>query len=336
MLKKLIKNIFSFFDKKLDMTDKERELIRQEFKRLNYPKDLQTAHESYKVILDVGWKVYKDHVGTNTTVMGQDAHLLYQMVLLKSISIQSLAEGKGYQNDLDPAMALLGDTIDVFGIWNLVRSQFESVCTFNHIYLFPTDQKQKELLYDLWQVAGLKYRQRFAINLEGEENIKKAATELKDIEFLTNRICNSPAFTSIHVDEQTKIKNAVKGKDFQWYFDGSRVKQGAWHQLCKNMGTNDLFDNMYTYLSLSTHPSSVSIFQFKDLYKNKDHVQVTMFALSISKALISFLIRDYCTYFAECRKTFDNLPIVDQLLVNFYNSTFREKKYQINDIGHYI
>jgi hypothetical protein len=315
------------------MTPEEKAYNRSEYQRLIIPKDLSTAHESYMAVVDTAFKIMHDQFGKNITVMGNDGQLLFQMVLLKSLSIQSMAEGRSYQNAIEGKMALTPDTIDVFGIWNIVRSQFESVCTYNHIYIRPTDDNECEMLYDLWQVVGLKYRQRFSMQLIGEENKKKAAAELQDIADLTNRIKDNVFYKSLQISEQQKILNAIKDKTFQIYFDAGRAKKCAWHELCKNMGTNDLFEELYTFLSLNTHPSHVSIFQFQNLYKGKEHLRMTIFAMSISKVLVSFFIRDFCVYFPEAKESFESCPAINQILVNSYNRMFKDDSYQINDIG---
>ena len=98
-----------------------------------------------------------------------------------------------------------------------------------------------------------------------------------------------------------------------------------------NAGANQLLDGQYTSLSLNTHPSNVSVFQFKDMYSNKTDLPTMILDIKLSKWLVSLFISDYCYYFEDAKETFNKLPIMTQILINWYNTMFRNESYMINN-----
>ncbi|MGZ5282740.1 MAG: hypothetical protein ACXWEY_10740, partial [Bacteroidia bacterium] len=57
----------------------------------------------------------------------------------------------------------------------------------------------------------------------------------------------------------------------------------------------------------------------------------SFFAMSVSGLLMSFLIRNFCSHFPELKTVFEKQLIINQILINFLNKTFRGKDYVINN-----
>ena len=104
-----------------------------------------------------------------------------------------------------------------------------------------------------------------------------------------------------------------------------------WHEMLSNAGSANLLNGQYSFLSLNTHPSNVSVFQFKDMYSGKNDLPNSLLIIKLSKWLISFFIADYCYYFDDAKETFNKLPLMTQIIINQYNALFRAEKYRINE-----
>lgn len=107
-----------------------------------------------------------------------------------------------------------------------------------------------------------------------------------------------------------------------------------WHELVDKMGIKEgLLGNIYTYFSLYSHPSNVSVFQFADMFKKGDEsfLELTNFNLKLAFFLFSIFIADYINLFPNVLETFNSLDIRDQIVINFYNTVARNESFSIND-----
>lgn len=306
----------------------EKEYLRQEFLRLFYPEDLKTVVESYKLVTDAAFQIVsKQKNKVLKSPEDIDAGHLFQMTILKNLTLLKLTESLNYHNNIgDFKMSNLHDP---FALASIVRTQYEAFCNFNNIYRFSKSAEEKSFKYNLWVLSGLKYRQNFpAVQ---KENIEKKESEKKQIIELTEAIKASLIYKNLNLDSKENIDKAIKWKKWQVVLDGQNARSIAWHEMMTNAGATDLLNGQYTSLSLNTHPSNVSVFQFKDLYSEANDLPKSILTIKLSKWLISFLIADYCYYFNNSKSSFNELPLMTQIIINQYNSMFRTEKYIIND-----
>lgn len=92
-----------------------------------------------------------------------------------------------------------------------------------------------------------------------------------------------------------------------------------------------LFDNLYTYFSLYSHPSNVSVFQFDDLFKDADdnYLMMTNFNIKTILSFIGVFIADYINFFPDVAKVFNNLSLEEQFTIDFHNMFGRNESYSI-------
>lgn len=310
-----------------------KEELRKEFTRLLIPQDLNNAIESHKLITDVGFTVLLKHGNEcSDTDWNHDANLLFQMAILKSLSLQQLSLPINYINEIDNST--LKNAYDPFAMFAIIRTQYEAFCNFNNIYLFSKSIDEIQLKYYMWVLSGLNYRQRF--KTESEDTKKKKETEARQIEELINKVKANNCFLQLNEQSQKNILDCIKKRDWQIKVEGVNASKIAWHEMMTNAGTSDKLESHYSLLSLNTHPSNVSVFQFGTMYiQNMQEPTVTM-ALQLSIIYTSMLIRDYIVYFDLCEKIFNKLPLLPQMLINSCNALFRDEEYRLNDTNNML
>lgn len=309
-----------------------KEQLISEFLRLLRPEDLLTMVESHTIITDVGFATLMHHgkFGTNSS-WDHDANLLFQMTILKSLSLIKHTTPLNHVNSIDGSK--LNNVFDPFSMHNIVRAQYEAVCNFNNIFIQSKNENELKLKYLLWVVSGLNYRQRFKVI--AAEHQQKQQDELKQIGELTAEITSNPCFIQLDPQSQKNIYDGIKKRDWQFKIDRNKANKIAWHEMMTNAGANDMLEGQYASLSLNTHPSNVSVFQFGSMYTGGMQVFNTRMAVQLSKIFTALLIRDYVTYF-KLNKHFDSLPHIPQMLVNSYNTMFREESFKLNDINNIL
>ena len=308
--------------------------LRYEYKRLLGPDNLMEMIEGHKLISDVGFTILYNHgqEGGKASVWDHDGNILYQMTILKSLSLQQLSQSVNYLNDIDGSS--LKNTYDPFGMYNLVRAQYEAFCNFNNIFIQSKTEDELKLKYYLWVISGLNYRQRFKV--ESDWAKKKKESEAIDIAEVNKTIHENNCYKQLEEQSQKNIQDCIKKRDWQVKIEGNKASKIAWHEMMTNAGTNDMLEGQYSQLSLATHPSNVSVFQFGSMYVENQQEFNAKMALQLSKTLMAMFIRDYVMYFKLQNKYFDKLPLIPQMLINSYNKMFRSNNYRINDINNLL
>lgn len=310
----------------------DKESLRIECQRLFMPQTLQEQTELLEVYAELYFNiVFHHHKDETDNEMDEEAKIILQMMMTKILHLKNTINGIVYKNRSGES---LNQIIDPTIVAPMIRNIFETTGMFNLIYRNPKNIEQKRLLYSLWVSAGLKYRQKFESHIHTLENKEKVQSEKEQIQNIKNAIVNSEIFKSLDEKNQRKILTKLKEKDYLIEIDDKNVNFLNWHDLVRVMGIKErILENIYTYFSLYTHPSNVSVFQYRDMFLTGDEAYkgLTIFNLRIAYFMFSVFIADYIQLFPQILETFNKLPIRDQIIINFQNTLCRNYDYSIND-----
>lgn len=314
----------------MSMEKFDKEHYRRLIWALTVSKNFRNEIAAYKRILDSSMKILFDHKkNSKLTEVDNDGHLLIQILLLKSMSLIKLTTGIRYRNDLNGTN--LNDIYDPFGMGNLVRSQYEAFCNFNNIYIQSKNQDEIYFKYYLWVLGGLNSRQRFLA--KSPNAIEQRKMEAEIIEQYLDLLHKNSSYIGLTERAKSNIERCIGKREWQIKIIGDNAYKIAWHEMFSNAGVKH-YDEQYNYLSSLSHPSNLSVIEFKQMYEGSNPEERADFQkmrvmLNTSKTIMSFLLRDYITYF-KLHSHFDQLPIIDQMLVNANNRTFRGEEYVLN------
>lgn len=312
------------------MSDKE--ILRAECLRLFGCETLQDSFELIDVYIELLFQIIqKHHEEPVYTHADADAKMVVQMIMPKALSLRNVVNGISYQAK---GGGSLNRIIDPTIVACLIRNLFETVAMFNLIYRNTKSPDEKRIIYCLWVHAGLQYRQRFESAITTDEHQHKLEEEKKALENLVQIIEGTELYNKLDENNQNKIKTRLKQKEYLMRFDDKEVVFLHWQELTNVMQIhNGMFDNIYTYFSLYSHPSNVSVFQFADLFKlgNEEFSRMTNFNLKYFFTLTSIFIADYIKLFPTVQATFDSMNIRDQIAINFHNTLFRGHDFSINN-----
>ncbi|CAN5681868.1 hypothetical protein BH10BAC3_BH10BAC3_41700 [soil metagenome] len=309
----------------------EQEQLRFEYQRLSLPKSLKDAQEMLDIFCRFFLKIMHNHHRTPyKNEQENECRIIAQMLLSKTHSIKKLTEGVEFD---EKEGVRLNNVMDPTPISCLVRNIYETVCMFNLIFLNTPLGDEKKIVYNLWCIAGLKYRERFHSVITKKENTIKQQDEAKKISELTNEIHDTLLYQSMDDKNKKKIDDKIKGKDFLITFIGSEVIYQNWQSLSSILGLKEIVrNNIYTYFSLYSHPSYVSVFQFRDMFETSENSEgLAIFNLQYLFFLLGAFIADYLITFPEAVVIFNEIRLIDQIMINTYNSFARGLEYSIND-----
>ncbi|MBK9726502.1 MAG: hypothetical protein IPO86_00125 [Saprospiraceae bacterium] len=306
----------------------------EECKRLSLCSSLEDSQETLDVFIDCIYQLilnhHKDKLNNPTE---EEAKLVLQMIFSKLCHIRKLIDGVDYVKN---GKFYLKKLVDPTIIACLIRNLYETVCAFHVIFISPKNNDEHIIIYKLWVIAGQSFRQRFASNVQSSTSQSKLDEELKQIQQFKIDIENNNKYKLLNPADKDKIQIKIKSKDYKIWFDGNEVKFLDWKDIPELMSCKgSYFENMYTYFSLYSHPSFVSVYQFADLFDkdNKDFLMMTTFNLKFAFIITSIFLADYLKLFPTNLSAFEKMDIRDQFVINFFNKNIRGDAFSINDVN---
>lgn len=306
--------------------------LREQYLRLSHPDSIEDCIEALNRYCNFFLTAIKNHqTENNTTAQEIEAKLILQMMMTKALHIKSAITGV----EFDTKKGIkLNKIIDPTIIASLIRNVYEMAAMFNLIYRTNKAGDERDIVYKLWVISGLKYRQRFSVHITTPENEAKRKLEEQNIKDHVIEIEATQLYKSLSEKDKAKINRLIDDKDYLMRFEGNSVKVLHWQALIETMDCKqDFFQRIYTYFSLYSHPSNVSVFQFRDMFMadKNSFVSTTTFNMQYVFMLLSIFIADYINLFPQVLKTFNNLDLMDQLIINANNIFARDYPYSIND-----
>lgn len=315
----------------------EKEELREKYLEFLKARDL----DSQISVLDIYTKYFFEVISKQAgkpykTKALAEASVVHQMMFTKLLSLQKLIEGISYYEN---GTQKLNTIIDPTTILSLIRNVYETAFTFSLIYRKAEEGEQREIAYSLWVIAGLKYRQKFSAISTLEESKRKIVTEKKTIYKFTEFITETDIYKKSGEKSQNLIDRMIKKKDFKLIFENNSFKQLFWGDSKKAFDlNNDLMDETYTYFSLFTHPSNVSVFQFSDMFnkETEDFKSIINTNLKNVFTLYSFFIADYINLFPDTLEVFEDQPKFNQIIIDYFNLWMRDDEFSINKAHRYL
>lgn len=309
-----------------------KEELRKEFIRLNQLNSIKDCINLIDIYLDFFWEIMKKQQGKEyDSYANKDASIIKQMMFSKLLHIRKNVSGVSYKAKDNSSLNVI---VDPTVIATLTRNVYETVAVFNLIYRNSNTTDEKAIIYGLWTISGLKYRQRFISVAKSPDSKNKIKEEQEIIEKIEYEIRSTELYKSLDQKNTEKIEEKIKNKDYKILFNGKNVVFLSWQGMCDVMKLDkELFDDIYTYFSLYSHPTQVSVFQFEQMFNREksEFIELTRIITKYCISLYSIFIADYIELFPELKTEFEKLHILKQLAINSHNKMLRSNEYSINE-----
>lgn len=269
---------------------------------------------------------------TEDNIQRVEAKLIAQMMFTKLAHLEQVCSGIEFK--ARDGSVNLNKIIDATIVGSMVRGIFEMVGVFNMVFVDPKSDEERLILYNLWVISGLNYRQRFNSKITLPESLAKSRQEKIKIDKYTKAIEQTNLFNKLKEKDQQKLIGLIDQKKFSVYFDGKGLKViNGFQEIIARAGLRDkIMGDMYNYFSLNTHPSNVSVFQFGQMFDVEDpsFIEITTFHMKNAFILLSVFIADYIKIYPEVLPIFGKLDLRDQIVIDFLNVFGRTDQYMIN------
>lgn len=308
----------------------EKQLTIEEVQKFIQLDTIDDCKQYLRVMLDFYFDVIKSPEGRKaTSYIEDDRNIWMQTLFSEGFHFLSLLDGVGYNKGIDR----LNPIVDPSVLFSVARRIYESVIAFELLFVIPDSEDKKVILYNLFMAHGLSERLKNIDEEMRSHNPERVAEEQKDIDECLKEIEGTDLYSEL--DQQTKniIKNAF-GKKFRYIFkEDNSLEFVNYYDADKLLGIkNNMLKGTYSYFSLHGHPSYVSIFQFRDAFKNDSRADISLMAPHATQcvlAFMSFFIVDYMKLVPEIKTMFDKLEEPRRFAIGMYEDAMRgEKKFK--------
>lgn len=265
--------------------------MNQEYTIENYIKwHRVTIEDQISIMLDFSSKC------SSNSLKEQTALYLLKMMISNVCSIMQLSEGIA----ISKSFAI----IDPITLFPLLRTVYERTYMFHNIFLEPKTEIEKNILFNIWQIRG--YNNRKNVENTPPEYRKKAERELIKIEELKREIDSYIEKINISENAKSQIVKAYSNdssmtEGYIFIYDASgkitKFERISFSKSPKFL-LGEKLNKIYSLFSLNTHPSYLSVLQFKDMDENS----INRFLKMIFEGIIIYngiFFRDLCSVIPE-------------------------------------
>ncbi len=236
---------------------------------------------------------------------------------LQNLSLLDLSEGhsiksKYYKNSV-PHIKFL----DISSIITIVRSQYESLLMYQHLYLNSSILEEHKLRFDSWMMSSMILRSKVFSDPKKTDN-ERLADEKAAIDNLRKSISNNPIFNTLTEKQQKSLLENGSGKLFKtWDTIMSESK----------FSSNGMFSKIYFIASVYAHSEGIMALQLKQAKHLKDHpfMKETLYLmLFYSYIMTNIMTKNIINKFPEVKERYDNLDDKVKFEINFnYQLAFK-------------
>ncbi|WP_158798100.1 hypothetical protein [Pedobacter sp. L105] len=301
------------------------------FDRLTFPKNQEDVNNLFGIFKNFLFKATQNHGAREYDYsIRRDMVLILQMIFTKVATLEKTIETIEYvSEDGVPLHKVIDQTL----VTTAVRGLYESIGMFNTVFVNPQSKDERGVLHVLWVIAGLKFRQRFAVFNKTPESEAKTKSENDIIIKYISDIRDTELYKSLSLIDQQKIETVIKKNSYSVFFTDGKVKVlNGFQELVNNAGISKYpMGLFYTHLSLHAHPSYIGVKAFGNMFeaKNPDFFKLSLFTLDVAFKLVSVFIADYIKVNPEVKSTFDALDEVSKNVIQYNNIFLRSEKYEI-------
>lgn len=290
--------------------------------------------ESCKKYLDIMLDFYFDII---TSPEGQESssdieecgNLWLQTIFSKGCNFYSLLDGFTYNKGI----LYLNPIIDFSVLFTIARSLYESLISFELLYILPKTKDQQIIVFNLFKAHGLNERLRVLHEEERNKNPEKISDEEENINECKRNIEDTELYKKLNAQERKTIENAF-GRKYHYIFEGDNKLKGIKYEesffLLNPQG--DILKPLYPLFSLHCHPSYLSLLQFEDAYSEdkRTDIELSQYATQCMLAFMSIFIIDYMKINLKVKAIYDSLEESRRFAIGMYEDAMRgENKFTI-------
>lgn len=281
-------------------------MTKEEFDNLYNPTSLENGWRYLNIVLDAYFVMMDNtHQPIVHTAKEQYAQIILQMFFTKGLAVSKLLEGISYRH----GTVSLNPIIDHTQLFILARNLCETLSAYELICVIPDSEEKRLIMENLFENSGYGYRLRFYSEEMQKKYSEQYLQELQIVETARKTIRNTKYYQSLSPEQKKDFKNyVIKKKSFQVILQDDGFRTLSWQEaLHEYVAPNGLFDNIYTYFCLNTHPSIISMNQFDQAFAavNPEYPHMCLTAILYMISFLSMFLQEYIAVFPKAKEIFE-------------------------------
>lgn len=252
------------------------------------------------------------------------SNLLIDKFAIHSSSFFHLSEGIIEHKGSTDKIKIKG--YDLFTVNSVFRVMIETYITFNHIFVEPKTNDEKQFRFYLWKIDGLLEKKKFKVDYENLPNLKiiQEKDKLELLEMM-ELIKENTFYNSLETSELAKIYDPVRRKSL-WKFSiigNNKIRPLKIIELVEQICKTDAFINTYKYASVHTHSGFISIEHFEITRSKPISEEYTDPLTRLAIYLTALIIEDICKIDENAGNQFASLPEFVRDFITGINKSIR-------------
>lgn len=229
---------------------------------------------------------------------------------LQNLSLLEISKGysiksKYYQNKA-PHIKFL----DLSSIITIVRSQYESLLMYQHLYINPECENGQQLRFESWIMSSMILRSKVFSQSKAIDK-KRLESEQEAIERLKNNISNNKIFKTLSEKQQKSLLENGSGKLFK-----------SWDTLFleSKFSETGVFSKLYYMASVYAHSEGILALQLKETKHliEHEHMKETLYLmLFYSYLMTSIMIKNITNKFTLVKERYETLDDKTKFEIDF-------------------
>ncbi|GEN71148.1 hypothetical protein [Chryseobacterium lathyri] len=236
---------------------------------------------------------------------------------LQNLSLLDLAKGHSIHSSFYENKAPHIKFLDISSIITIVRSQYESLLMYQHLYINPESDEEQKLRFESWIMSSMMQRSTVFSTSEPLDK-EKIENEQKSINEFKKSIKDNKYFKNLTEKEQRGLLNKGTGKLFKsWdtmFSESKFSKEGV-------------FSNFYFIASVYAHSEGILALQLKETkhLMDHEHMKETLYLmLFYSYFMTCIMIKNIIIKFPLIKERYDSLDEKTKLEIDFnYQLSFK-------------
>lgn len=249
---------------------------------------------------------------------------ILQIIICKIRTLISMCEGVKLTPD-----NLSTKVLDIPSMMSVLRSLYELTFVFHNIYAEQDTIIERELVFNIWKIKGLKNRQK--LQNVPNQYIAKEKNEQKQIDEIKRKILTLAEKLDLSEFIMQQLKKVISndGVDIKGYKfkKDNNSKITSFDSIRFEQGTEGLVGNspmpLYRFLSIHGHPSFLGILQFGQMFDSNNDIKFLRTLLTIASKLASVVAVDFRDNIIGAKDIYEKLPEMERTYIQVCSAIAR-------------
>lgn len=260
--------------------------------------------------------VYLHEILAEDNVQLEENDIYSEQLILKfhlqNLSLIDLSEGHSIKSKYYKNKASDIKFLDISSIITIIRSQYESLLMYQHLYSNSDNKEDQKLRFDSWMMSSLILRSKVFSDTKIKNN-EIIEDEKKAIDNFKKSILENPMFKTLTEKQQKSLIENGSGKLFK-----------TWDTLLSESKFNSkgIFSKIYFIASVYAHSEGILALQLKQTKHLKNHpfMKETLYLmLFYSYLMTNVMTKNIVEKFPEVKQRYDKLDEKIKFEINFNN-----------------